>query len=1034
MEFNYKTSFILFICFSFWNILPTSQYIIAETDRLALLSFKDKITDDPSGALNSWNASSHCSNWTGITCSRRHPSRVTSLVLESMSLVGSISPYIGNLSFLRYLSLSDNKFRGEIPQEVGRLSRLQTLFVSNNTLTGKIPRNISSCKNLQSLVISNNDLVGGIPTELGSLSKLQILSLSKNPLKGTIPVSLSNLSDLSLFDIADNSLDGNIPSELGRLSRLVSFGIALNNLSGTIPPQFFNISSITAFSVTGNNLSGTIPPYIGTTLPNLQRLLLGGNNFSGVLPNSISNLSRLSALQLSGNRFIGSVPPNLGNLKNLTILNIERNYLGRGDVDDLSFLNSLPNCSKLGILSISYNNFSGKLPDSIANLSTKLTRLYVGYNKIFGEIPPGIGNLVNLDLLGMRSNQLTGSIPDFVGKLPRLIVINLSANQLSGTIPSNICNSTRLERIFLSTNTLQGGIPPTFGNCQKIIVLDLAQNQLTGPIPKQLVGLSSITGSLDLSGNQLTGDLPIEVGNLERIVQLYLSNNRLSGKIPDSLGKCIGLEGLSLDGNLFEWVIPPSLKNLKGLQKLDMSGNKFSGQIPGYLESFASLRYLNLSSNDFEGEVPKQGIFKNLSAFSVLGNDKLCGGIPLLHLPSCPRPSSDKKSKRSPLKRLLLIIFGVVTCVILLGSFLIWFWRRKATKKTSSPLNNPLDNMFQKVSYNELLKATNGFSAENLVGVGSYGSVYKGLLSLSHEVTTVVAVKVLDLQRRGASKSFMAECEAMRCIRHRNLVKMLTSCSSIDFKGDEFKALVSEFMPNGSLEGWLHPTANDVQSSWRPLNFMERLNVAIDVASALDYLHHRCQTPIVHCDLKPGNVLLDNDMNSRVGDFGLAKFLGGVIINAESEHHTASTSVGIRGSVGYAAPEYGMGRDVSTHGDVYSYGIMVVEIFTGRRPTDDIFTDGLNLHTFAKTALLQDHVMKIVDPTLPAHVRLEDDNNTRALINVENETKLCEALVRIFNLGVMCSVESPNERMDMAQVVKELQSIKNASLSRVGSN
>ncbi|KAI3840119.1 hypothetical protein MKX03_003575 [Papaver bracteatum] len=1035
MEFNCNTRFILFICFtflSFCNILPTSQSIIAETDRLALLAIKDKITDDPLGVLNSWNASSDCSNWIGITCSRRHPSRVTRLDLESMGLVGTISPHIGNLSFLRVLSLYDNKFRGEIPQEVGRLSRLQALLVPNNTLTGKIPRNISSCKNLESLVISNNDLVGGIPTELGSLSKLRDLLLSSNHLKGTIPASLSNLSVLSIFEIAYNNFHGNIPSELGQLSRLKYFGVSSNHLSGTIPPQFFNIYSITTFSVSANEFYGTIPPSIGTTLPNLEHLLLGGNKFSGVLPNSISNLSRLYRLDVRDNQFTGSVPPNLGNLKNLIVLNIAENHFGRGEVDGLSFLNSLPNCSKLETLSISLNSFSGQLPDSIANLSTKLTKLYVGYNNIFGEIHPGIENLVNLKILGMQGNHLNGSIPAFIGKHPNLIYVYLSDNQLSGKVPSNICNSTQLERIDFSINRLQGGIPPNFGNCQKMMVLDLSQNQLTGAIPKELIGLSSITGMLDLSGNQLTGGLPSEVGYLNRIVQLFLSNNRLSGKIPDSLGKCIGLEELTLDGNSFEWVIPPSLKSIEGLQKLDMSGNKLSGQIPKYLKSFVSLKYLNLSSNDFEGEVPKQGIFKNISAFSVLGNDKLCGGIPLLHLPSCPRPSFEKASKRSPLKRLLLIIFGVVVCVILLGSFLIWFWRRKATKKTSSPLSNPLDNMFQKVSYNELLKATNGFSAENLVGVGSYGSVYKGLLSLSHEVTTVVAVKVLDLQRRGASKSFMAECKAMRCIRHRNLVKMLTSCSSIDFKGDEFKALVSEFMPNGSLEDWLHPTANDVQSSWRPLNFMERLNVAIDVASALDYLHHRCQTPIVHCDLKPGNVLLDNDMNSRVGDFGLAKFLGGVIINVESEHHTASTSVGIRGSVGYAAPEYGMGRDVSTHGDVYSYGIMVIEIFTGRRPTDDIFTDGLNLHTFAKTALLQDLVMEIVDPTLPAHVPLDDDNNTRAPINLENETKLCEALARIFNLGVMCSVESPNERMDMAQVMKELQSIRTAYLSRLG--
>ncbi|XP_026390617.1 probable LRR receptor-like serine/threonine-protein kinase At3g47570 [Papaver somniferum] len=222
--------------------------------------------------------------------------------------------------------------------------------------------------------------------------------------------------------------------------------------------------------------------------------------------------------------------------------------------------------------------------------------------------------------------------------------------------------------------------------------------------------------------------------------------------------------------------------------------------------------------------------------------------------------------------------------------------------------------MFQKVSYKELLKATDGFSAENLVGVGSYGSVYKGSLILKQETTTTVAVKVLDLKRRGASKSFMAECEAIRCIRHRNLVKILTSCSTTDYKGNEFKDLVSEFMPNGNLENWLHPTANDEQlqrSARRSLSFMERLNVAIDVASALGYLHHHCGTPIVHCDLKPSNVLLDNDLNGHVGDFGLAKFLGEVVINFNSEQQNNSTSVGIRGSISYAAPEYGMGREVS---------------------------------------------------------------------------------------------------------------------------
>jgi serine/threonine protein kinase len=156
--------------------------------------------------------------------------------------------------------------------------------------------------------------------------------------------------------------------------------------------------------------------------------------------------------------------------------------------------------------------------------------------------------------------------------------------------------------------------------------------------------------------------------------------------------------------------------------------------------------------------------------------------------------------------------------------------------------------------------------------VGSFGSVYKGILDQGRHT---VAVKVLNLLRHGASKSFMAECEALRNIRHRNLVKVLTSCSSIDYQGHDFKALVYEFMGNGNLDEWLHPTPriNEALEEPRGLSLLQRLNIAIDVANALDYLHHHCQTPIVHCDLKPSNVLLDDEMIGHVGDFGLARFL-----------------------------------------------------------------------------------------------------------------------------------------------------------------
>lgn len=977
-----------------------------ETDKLALLEIKKQITDDPFGALSTWNNSLHFCRWEGVACGRRHQ-RVVALDLRSQNLEGTISPHIGNLTFLRGILLGDNRLTGEVPEQIGRLYRLRVLSFSQNSLKGKISTNITLCKELRTLDLVQNQLTGTIPPELGILSNLDGLGLAVNNLTGSIPTSLMNLSALTQLSLSENSLSGHIPSEIGRLRRLKFFQVSANNfLTGSIPTQLFNISSISYLGLSANRFYGEIPSYIGYSLPNLRILYLSGNRFTGPIPASLANASRLEWPAIANNYLTGSIPESLGNLKNLYRLNLAKNNLGSGKGNDLSFISSLVNCTRLDVLSLSENNLSGVLPSSIANLSSRLNFLAIGANQISGTIPTGIEKLVNLSLIGMEENLLTGVIPFSIGKLPNLRVLSLFGNSFTGEIPSSIGNVTFLVELGLENNLLQGSIPFSLGNCRQLQRLGLAGNNLSGSIPKQVIGLSSVTEWLDLSQNSFTGPIPTEIGNLENLQALYLSDNKLTGEIPEAIEKCITLTILSLQNNSLQGRIPLSLSSLKSIEVLDLSSNNFSGEIPDFLGKLSSVRNLNLSFNNLEGKVPREGIFRNVSAFAVIPNANLCGGILQLHLHPCP-PSSSKKARKYTSRVIIVIASLTVTLSIIMFIFTFFCWKRNTIRKPT--ITSSLDEKYVKVSYTELVKATDGFSSSNLIGNGSYGSVYKGMLD---DKDATVAIKILDLKQRGATKSFLAECEALRNIRHRNLLKVITSCSSVDFKGNEFKALVYEFMSNGSLEEWLHATVHEADKK-RNLNLIERLNIALDVANALDYLHHCCQTPIVHCDLKPNNVLLDEEMIARVGDFGLARF----IYNKSNEKEQTGSSR-ITGSIGYLAPEYGVTGKVSTEGDVYSYGILLLEMFTGKRPTDEMFKDGLTLHNFARAAI-PDGVLGIIDPTLQEKLLQGELNMSRI------KRDIYESLVSIFRIGVSCSNELPRDRVEMKDVIGELQAIRN---------
>ncbi|KAL5985793.1 hypothetical protein ACLOJK_027780 [Asimina triloba] len=987
-----------------------------DTDQLALLAFKHGITHDPTRALHSWNRSLHFCHWTGITCTTTPPPhppwpRVTALNLTGRSLAGGLSPHLANLTFLTAIHLSHNQLHGLIPTQLGRLFRLRFLNLSYNSFGGGIPSQLGNCSHLQILDLEGNtNIQGSIPAQLGSLSNLVQLNLQSNSFTGGIPSSIGNISSLRHLVLSSNLLlGGRIPHELGRLRRLEEMGLSLCALSGEIPPALFNLSSLLFFAAAENQLQGILPQTLGITLPNIRFLHLGSNRFAGRLPASLGNASNLQRLDFSNNSFSGPImPANLGRLTRLRSLNLPYNKL----TDGFGFLTSLTNCSDLVMLRCAHNNLSGELPNSIANLSTHLTELWLSFNQISGRIPSGVENLIGLHRLKMSYSNLEGPIPHSFGRLKNLEILAMGKNKHSQQIPVSLGNATQLIALYLEGNRFNGSVPLSFGGLRHLQILNLSGNCLSGTIPKQVLSLSSLSVFLDLSGNSFTGKLPSEIGSLNQLASLNVSSNKLSGEIPTSLGDCRSLVELSMEDNSFQGTIPHSLSNLGGIERLDLSNNNFSGEIPPYLGMLPSLQYLNLSFNSLEGQLPTDGVFKNASMISVQGNRDVCVVVPVLPLPSCSIHALKHKGKSLQLKVLTPVIGGSVLLALLIcSSAILVSWIRQSRKK--SPTSVPFLGQMLKLSYSDLLQATDRFSSVNLLGRGSFGSVYRGVLN---DGDMAVAIKVLDHHDRHGLKTFLAECQAMVNIRHQNLVKVITACSSIDFKGNDFKALVLEYMPNGSLEEWLHPDDNGQNDLVRNLILIERLGIAIDVASALEYLHHHGDVPIVHRDLKPGNVLLDNDMIAHVADFGFAKLLNGINCNSPK----GQTSSVMTGTVGYVAPEFGLDGKASTAGDVYSYGILLLEMFTGCRPTDSMFEDGLSLHQLVKMAL-PERVMEIVDPLI-----LLDDGVYES--NEEMRGRIEECLVSILEIGVACSVVLPSARMKMVDVVVALKVIRDAFL------
>ncbi|XP_062218465.1 receptor kinase-like protein Xa21 [Phragmites australis] len=1057
-------------------------------DLSALLAFKARLPD-PHGVLRaSWTAGTPYCGWVGVSCGSRHRLRVTALVLPGVPLVGTLAPELGNLSFLSSLNLSNAELTGPIPADLGKLRRLLSLDLSSNYLSGAVPPALGNLTALLILNLDSNNLTGEIPYELRNLQNVGFLSLSRNDLSGPVPQNLFNgTSQLRFLSLALNSLTGNIPSAIGFLPNLEVLELSRNQLSGQIPSSLFNMSNLQWLYLSKNNLSGPVPNNQSFNLPMLQRaylnknnltgmvppgfglcknlqqfnlaynhftggiplwlsampeltiISLGGNDLSGEIPSSLSNLTGLTVLDFTTSKLHGKIPAELGRLTQLQWLNLEMNNLSgtipssiknmstisildisfnslTGPVPrkifgeslselyidenklsgDVGFLADLSSCKSLKYIVMSTNYFTGSIPNSFSNLSSlQIFRAFE--NQITGNIPKTLTNQSSILFINLRNNRLTGEIPISVTELKNLQALELSSNELSGTIPAHIGRLANLYGLNLSKNKLHGTIPDSIGNLSQLQILGLSANRLTSTIPMGLWGLQNIV-KLGLSLNALSGSLSENVENLKAITLMDLSSNQLHGNLPASLGVLSTLTNLNLSKNMFQDQVPDAIGKLSSINTLDLSYNSLSGTIPKYFANLSYLTSLNLSFNRLSGQIPVSGVFSNITLQSLVGNTALCG-LPRLGFPHCPNDELNLHHRSGFLKYVLpsAIATGII------GVCLFTMVRIRVKKRSKEvPVTRLAADNYRPLSYFELVRATNNFDDDNLIGAGSYGKVFKGKL----DDEQIIAVKVLNMELERATMSFDVECRALRLARHRNLLRILTTCSNLDFK-----ALVLQYMPNGSLDEWLF------SSNRRGLGLVQRVSIMLDVALAMAYLHHEHFEVVLHCDLKPSNVLLDEDMTARVADFGIARLLLG--------NDTSIVSRNMHGTIGYMAPEYASTGKASRKSDVFSYGIMLLEVITGKKPTDTMFNEELSLREWVNQAF-SSRLADVVDH----NIFLDEEATSSGDIQEDNWSSREESpngwscLAQMLDLGLQCSHDLPEERMTMKDVAAKLERIK----------
>ncbi|KAJ0442864.1 putative protein kinase RLK-Pelle-LRR-XI-1 family [Helianthus annuus] len=769
-----------------------------------------------------------------------------------------------------------------------------------------------------------------------------------------------------------------------------------NNWTGIICSNG-TAAAVTGIRVLSVNLTGTLDDLDTWPLRNLDTFDLAYNMLYGSIPSSIGNMSNLRYLSLGNNKFSGQIPSEIGRLKSLGVLLLNTNNLTGHIPYSIGSIPRDMNLTKMEKFMISDNMLSGPLPNNICD-SGILTHFIVGQNFFSGHVPKSLKNCSSLVRVRLENNQLTGNISEDFGIYPELDYMDLSYNKFYGEVSSNWGSCPNLTSLKISNNNLSGIISSRLGGATKLVQLNLSSNHLVGEIPMSFERLSSMV-NLYLDDNKLSGTFPSELGNLYNIEELNLAQNFLTGPINEKLGECLKLRLLNLSSNKLEGVIPVRISKLEKLESLDLSHNNLTGNIPPQLGGLTVVQLLNLSHNNLTGSIPStftamlslttvdvsfnqlEGPLPKMRAFDdapmeALGHNKgLCGNNTGLACPVQQGNRSDKK-KASVVILIILPTLGFMLLVVFIV-FIYCYLHKRNLNVTFRPQETEarpftIWSYDGKMVYERIIEALEDFDLKHVVGVGGYGTVYKAELS-----SEVFAVKKIHAQEDGEVqnlKSFENEIRALTEIRHQNIVKLYGFCSH-----SRHSFLVYEFLSGGSLRDVLNHMEQAVEFDW-----MKRVNTVKSIAKALSYMHHDCSQPIIHRDLSSNNILFDSDWVAHVSDFGTARLL-----KPDSSNWTS-----FAGTLGYIAPELAYTMEVNEKCDVYSFGVLTLEVIIGQHPRD-LLTLLQDTKGISHTDLL--------DQRLPPPVQ-----------------EVAQQVEKLVEVAISCVQKSPQYRPSMKDITLDL--------------